>query len=504
MDILQNLLMGFSVALTPENLMYAFLGAVWGTLVGVLPGIGPAVGTALLIPLTFQLPATGGIIMLAAIFYGSQYGGTITTVLLNVPGEASSVITMMDGHQMAKQGRAGVALSIAALGSFFGGTVATIGLVLFAPPLASMALKLGPPEFFSLIVMGLAVGIGLAGKSLLKSLMIGVFGMILSLVGLDAVQGVPRFTFGETELLDGVEFISLVIGLFGISDLLLTLETEVRRQVVETRLKGLIPSRKDVRDSVGPALRGTALGFFLGLLPGMAVAVSSFISYAVEKRISRHPEKFGTGIIEGVAGPETANNAHANSAMIPLFTLGIPSAPVMAVLISAFIINGLQPGPQLFQTNPDLVWGVIASLYIGNVILLILNLPLIPIWVQVLRIPWGILFAFILAIMVIGSYSSNNAEFDVWVMIGFGVLGYVLKKLDFPLAPVLLTFILTPMMERSLFRSLVMSQGDVTILVTRPISLTFLVLAALILLSFSWRAARAVREDARPVDQNRA
>jgi len=482
--------MGFSVALTPENLMYAFLGCVWGVLVGMLPGIGPATGTALLIPLTFQLPPTGAIIMLAAIFYGSQYGGTISTVLLNVPGEASSVITMLDGHQMAKQGRGGVALSMAALGSFFGGTVATIGVVLFAPPLARMALKLGPPEFFSLIVMGLAVGFGLAGRSILKSLMVGIFGMLISLVGLDAVQGVPRFTFGLGELLDGVEFLSVVIGLFGISEILLTLETEMRRQVVETRLKALIPSRDDVRRSVGPALRGTALGFFLGLLPGMGVAVSSFVSYAVEKRISRRPEKFGTGIVEGIAGPETANNAHANSAMIPLFTLGIPSAPVMAVLIGAFIINGLQPGPQLFQSNPQLVWGVIASLYIGNVILLVLNLPLIAIWVQVLRIPSGILFAFILAIMVIGAYSSHNAEFDVWLMIGFGVLGYALKKLDFPLAPVLLTFILTPMMEKSLFRSLVMSQGDITILLTRPISLTFLVLALLILLSFSWRAAR--------------
>jgi putative tricarboxylic transport membrane protein len=498
-DLLQNLALGFSVALTPENLMYALLGCIWGTMVGMLPGIGPATGTALLIPLTFHLPPIGGIIMLAAIFYGSQYGGTISTVLLNVPGEASSVITMMDGHEMAKRGRAGVALSIAALGSFFGGTVATVGLVLFAPPLAAMALKLGPPEFFSLIVMGLAVGVGLAGRSVLKSLMVAVFGMLISLVGLDAVQGVPRFTFGQSELLDGIEFISLVIGLFGISELLLTLETQVRRQVIETRLTGLIPSRADVRSSVGPALRGTVIGFFLGLLPGMAVAVSSFVSYIVEKRVSRHPEKFGTGIVEGIAGPETANNAHANSAMIPLFTLGIPSAPVMAVLMAAFVINGLQPGPQLFQSNPQLVWGVIASLYIGNVILLILNLPLIAIWVQVLRIPWGILFAFILAIMVIGSYSSNNAQFDVWLMIGFGLLGYALRKLDFPLAPVLLTFILTPMMERSLFRSLVMSQGDVTILVTRPISLTFLVLALLILVSFSWRAIRPVRA-AKPVD----
>jgi putative tricarboxylic transport membrane protein len=305
---------------------------------------------------------------------------------------------------------------------------------------------------------------------------------------------VPRFTFGQTELLDGIEFISVVIGLFGISDILITVETEVEKVIV-TRMKGLIPSLKDIKESAPPALRGTVVGFLLGLLPGMGVAVSSFISYALEKRISRHPEKFGTGVIEGVAGPETANNAHANSAMIPMFTLGIPSAPVMAVLMSAFIINGLQPGPQLFKTNPDLVWGVITSLYVGNVMLLILNLPLIPLWVQVLKVPWGILFSFILAIMVVGSYSSNNAIFDVWSMIGFGVLGYVLKKLDFPLAPMLLTFILTPMMEKSLFRSLVMSQGDISILFTRPISFVFLVVAGLILLSFSWRAASGIRED---------
>jgi len=494
LETIHNLIMGFSVALSPENLMYALLGCVWGTMVGVLPGIGPATGTALLIPLTYHLPPVGGIIMLSAIFYGSQYGGTITTVLLNVPGEASSVITMMDGHQMAKQGRGGAALSIAALGSFFGGTLSVVGLVLFAPPLATLALKLGPPEFFSLIVLGLCVGMGLAGKSILKSLIVGILGMILSLVGLDAVQGVPRFTFGSSDLLDGFEFISIVIGLFGISDILITLETPVQAAVA-TSLKGLIPTRQDLKRSFGPALRGTVIGFFLGLLPGMGVAVSSFISYAVEKRVSKHPEKFGTGIIEGVAGPETANNAHANSSMIPMFTLGIPSAPVMAVLMSAFIINGLQPGPQLFVENPELVWGVIASLYIGNAILLVLNLPLIPLWVQVLRIPWGILFCFILAVMVVGGYSSNNSTFDVRVMVGFGIAGYILKKLDFPLAPALLTFILTPMLEKSLFRSLVMSQGDITILLTRPISLIFLILAIVILFVFTLRATSAVKGD---------
>jgi len=497
-DTLQNLMMGFSIALTPENITYAFIGCIWGTLVGVLPGIGPAAGTALLIPMTFHLPATGAIIMLSAIFYGSQYGGTITTVLLNVPGEASSVVTMLDGHEMAKQGRAGVALSIAAIGSFIGGTLATIGLVVAAPPLAAAALQLGPPEFFSLIVVGLSLGMGLAGKSLLKSFMVGVFGLFISLVGLDPVQGTPRFVFGRGELLDGLEFISVIIGLFGLSDILENLEVEVR-QVVEANMRSLIPTRKDIRDSILPVLRGTVIGFFLGILPGMGVAVSSFISYVVEQRSSRYPEKFGTGVIEGVAGPETANNAHANSALIPMFTLGIPSAPVMAVLMSAFIINGLTPGPQLFKERPDLVWGVIASLYIGNIMLLILNLPLIPLWVTVLKIPYSILFALILGIMVVGSYSANNAMFDVWVMIGFGVIGYILKKLKFPLAPAILTFILGPMMERSMFRSMVMSGGDATIFLTRPISLAFLVLAAIIVLSFGLRAlpksSEAVRAD---------
>lgn len=487
MDAFQNLLMGFGIALTPENLTYALMGCVFGTLVGIMPGIGPAAGTALLIPLTFHLPPTGAIIMLSAIFYGSQYGGTITTVLLNVPGEASSVVTMLDGHQLAKKGRAGTALSIAALGSFFGGTVATFGLVIAAPPLAAMALKLGPPEFFSLIVVGLSLGMGLAGKSLLKSLMVGVFGLFISLVGLDSVQGTPRFTFDQEELLDGLEFISVIIGLFGLSDILENLEMEVR-QAFTTKVKGLIPSRQDLKDSAMPALRGSVIGFFLGILPGMGVAVSSFISYVVERRSSKHPELFGTGIIEGVAGPETANNAHANSALIPMFTLGIPSAPVMAVLMGAFIINGLTPGPQLFREHPDLVWGVIASLYIGNVMLLILNLPLIPLWVQVMKIPYGILFAVILAIMIVGSYSSNNTVFDVWVMIGFGVIGYILKKLKFPLAPAILTFILGPMMERSLYKAMVMSGGDISILVTRPISLTFLVIAAVVFVSFSIRA----------------
>jgi putative tricarboxylic transport membrane protein len=493
---------GFSIALTPENLMYAFIGCVLGTLVGVLPGIGPAAGTALLIPITFHLPAVGAIIMLCAIFYGSQYGGTLTTVLLNVPGEASSVITMLDGHQMAKKGRAGVALSMSALGSFFGGTIATLGLVLAAPPLAALALNLGPPEFFSLIVLGLSLGMGLAGKSLVKSLMVGAFGLLLAMVGMESVQGTPRFTFDQAELLDGLEFISVIIGLFGISDILMNLEKPMLKVFASSAgsIRGLIPTRQDVSDCVAPAARGTGIGFFLGLLPGMGVAVSSFISYVAEKRFSKHPEKFGTGVIEGVVGPETANNAHANAALIPMFTLGIPSAPVMAVLMSAFIINGLSPGPQLFVERPDLVWGVIASLYVGNIMLLILNLPLIPLWVMVLKVPYQILFAFILAITIIGSYSASNSMFDVWIMILFGFVGYALKKLDFPLAPIILTFILGPMMERSLYRAMVMSGGDITILVTRPISLTFLVIAAVILVSFALArlpsGSRAVRVDA--------
>ncbi|MHB1161617.1 MAG: tripartite tricarboxylate transporter permease [Chloroflexota bacterium] len=483
----QQLILGFSVALSPQNLLFAFIGCMMGTLIGVLPGVGPAAGTALLIPLTFQLPATSAIIMLSAIYYGAMYGGTITSVLMNVPGEASSVITCMDGHAMAMKGRAGVALTIAAVGSFIGGTVATMGLVVAAPPLARAALNFGPPEFFALMVLGLSLLMGLAGKSVVKALMMGAVGLILGLVGMDPVRGMPRFTFDQAELLSGLEFVSVIMGFFGVSDILLNAETEARA-VVEAKVTNLMPTRRDIRDSVMPVTRGTLLGFFLGLIPGMTGSISSFMSYALERKVSKHPEKFGTGVVEGIAGPETANNSHANAALIPLFTMGIPGSPTIAVLMGAFIMNGLVPGPLLFKDHPDLVWAVIASLYIGNVMLLILNLPLIGLWVKILQIPYSLLFALILAFTMIGSYSVNGSAFDVKVLTLFGLLGYLFKKLDFPLAPVALTFILGPLMELAMRQSLIMAQGDMSVFITRPISGGLLLLAALVLLSSALRS----------------
>ncbi|MFZ4438461.1 MAG: tripartite tricarboxylate transporter permease [Syntrophales bacterium] len=481
---MQEILNGFAVALTASNLFYCFLGCLWGTMVGILPGIGPLAGTAILIPLTFKLDPTGAIIMLAAIYYGSQYGGTITTILMGVPGEASSAITMIDGYQMAKEGRGGVALTGAAVGSFIGGTFATICLMILAKPLVRLALKLGPPEYFALMIVGLAMATGLAGKSMVKALIMTVFGALLALVGMDPMLGTPRLTFGSVHLLEGMELLSVVMGLFGISEMLLSLE-EKARPMIKTKLRELIPTRQDVRDSVKPIVRGTLIGTVLGIIPGLIPPVSSFLSYAIERRSSKHPEKFGHGALEGVVGPETANNGHASAAMIPLLTLGIPTNPVMAVILGAFIINGLAPGPLLFEQNPAMVWGIIASCYIGNIMLVILNLPLIPVWVQILRIPHAYLMTLIMAFMMVGSYSANNSIFDVGLTIFFGFLGYIFKKMDFPLAPVALTFILAPMIEKSLYRSLVMSQGDISILYTRPISGSLLALALITLIYFS-------------------
>ncbi len=498
LDSFQSLMMGFATALSPQNLLYAFMGSVIGTLIGVLPGIGPASGIAILIPLTYQLNPTSAIIMLAAIGYGTQYGGTITSVLMNVPGEPSSAITCMDGYQMAKQGRAGAALSIAAIGSFIGGTIATMGLVIAAPPLARMALKLGPPEFFMLMVAGISLVTGLAGKSVIKALLMGVFGLLLAIIGMDPALGVPRFTFDQVELLDGIGLIPVIMGLFGVGEVLLNAE-QVFQQAFYAKLTSLMPTMKDARDSTWPIVRGTIIGFFLGLIPGVTATVTTFISYIAEKKFSKHPEKFGTGVIEGVAGPETANNAHTNASLIPLFTLGIPTSPMMAVLMGAFMMNGLIPGPFLFKEHPDFVWAVIASLYIGNVFLLILNLPLVGLWVRILKIPHAVLYALILAFTVIGAYSVSNSAFDVAVMTVFGVVGYLLKKLDFPVVPAVLTLILGPLMERSLRVSLDMSQGDFSIFFTRPISAALLALAALVLLSpllkfLPWRPIRSAGE----------
>ncbi len=482
MDALQYWIQGFAVATQPMNLLYAFIGCVLGTLIGVLPGLGPAAGTAILIPVTFSLDPIGGIIMLAAIYYGAMYGGTITSVLVNVPGEAASVITCLDGYQMAKQGRAGPALGIAAIGSFIGGTFATLALMVVSLPLATFALRFGPPEVFALLVVGLSLVTGLSGKSIFAALIMTMFGLMLAMVGMDPVRGAPRFTFGIPPLYDGIGFIPVVMGLFGVGEILLSMEAPVL-EVIKTKITDLLPKREEWRVSTGAIGRGTIIGFFLGLIPGIGAIIPTFLAYVVEKKVSKHPEKFGTGVIEGVASPETANNAYANGAMVPLLTLGIPGSPTLAVLMGAFIIHGLTPGPFLFKERPDVVWGLIASLYLGNVMLLILNLPLVGFWAKLLQIRYEFLYPGILLFCILGAYSLNQSVFDVGVMIAFGVLGYIFRKLDWPLAPTVLALILGPMMERALRTSLEMSAGDLSILFTRPISAVLLIVAAVVLLS---------------------
>lgn len=480
MDTLQFLLAGFAAALTPANLAFAFAGCVLGTLIGVLPGVGPAAGTAILIPLTFKLDPTGAIIMLSAIYYGAMYGGTITSVLINVPGEAASVITCIDGYEMAKQGRAGTALGIAGIGSFIGGTVAASLLVVVATPLSRLALSFGPPEFFALLLVGLCLVTSLAGRSLVAGVLMTVFGLLLAMIGIDPVRGAPRFTFGMPDLYDGVGFIPVVMGLFGISEILANVEKPAHK-MLKTKLSGLMPSRDEWRRSMGAIARGTGIGFFLGLIPGVGSIIPTFMSYVVEKRISKTPERFGKGAIEGVAGPETANNAYANAAMVPLLTLGIPSSPTIAVLMGAFIINGLTPGPFLFQERPDLVWAVIASFFVGNVILVVLNLPLVGLWAKLLEVPMHYIAVGTLLFCVLGAYSINQSLFDVWVMLSFGIVGYFLRKLDFPLAPAVLGLILGPMLEKSLRTSLEMSAGNFGIFLTRPISAFLLCVAVVVL-----------------------
>ncbi|MFA5027628.1 MAG: tripartite tricarboxylate transporter permease [Candidatus Methylomirabilota bacterium] len=489
METVQNLLMGFGVALLPENLLLAVIGSILGTMIGVLPGLGPAAGTAMLIPLTFHLGPTGAIIMLTALFYGTQYGGTITSVLLNVPGEAASAITCLDGYAMARQGRGGAALSVAAVGSFVGGIVATMALVVAAGPLTAVALQFGPVEFFSLILLGISLLMGLAGTSMIKALMMGIFGLLLAMVGIDPIRGQPRFTFGLTELLDGISFVPIIMGLFGMGEILANAEKPFS-EIVLAKMSSLVPSRQEIRDSVAPILRGSLIGTALGLVPGITNSASSFLAYIAERKSSTHPERFGTGMIQGVAGPEAANNAHANGALIPLFTLGIPASPTIAVIMGAFLMHGLVPGPFLFKEHPAVVWGVIASFCVGNVILLILNLPLIGIWIQILKIPYGILSAIILAFMILGAYSVSNSTFDILIMMVFGVLGYLLRKLDFPLAPVVLTLILGPLMERSLRQSLEISQGSFLIFLKSPVAVVFLAAAALVLIMPMFRFFR--------------
>ena len=475
----EHLLAGFAGAASLGNLSYALVGCILGTLIGVLPGLGPAAGTAILIPITFNLDATGAIIMLCAIYYGAMYGGTITSVLINVPGEAASVVTCIDGYQMARNGRAGAALAIAAIGSFVGGCAATVALAVVAIPLAKLALGFGPAEFFALMVLGLCLVVGMAGKNLAAALLMTVFGLLLAMIGIDPVRGAPRFTADIPELFDGIGFIPVAMGLFGIAELLVAAEQRTTN-VIKADLTHWWPRREEVGPSVKAIIRGTGIGFVLGLIPGVGAVIPTFMAYVVEKRLSKHPERFGTGVLEGVAAPETANNAYANASMVPLFALGVPSSPTIAVLMGAFIINGLTPGPFLFQERPDLVWAVIASFFIGNVMLLALNLPLVGLWAKLLRIPFSYLCVGVLIFCIIGAYSLKQTVFDVWVMLGFGVIGYVLRKLEFPLAPAILAMILGPMMEKSLRTTLEISGGSFAIFLDRPVALALLAIPVIV------------------------
>jgi putative tricarboxylic transport membrane protein len=460
-----------------------FIGVLLGTLVGVLPGLGPVAAMSLLLPITYSVNPVGAVIMLAGIYYGAMYGGSTTSILLNIPGEAASVVTCLDGYQMARQGRAGPALGISAMGSFIGGTISVVGLMLVAPPLAEVALQFGPPEYFSLMLMGVIMLTFLAGDSMPKALCMAALGIFLGNIGMDILSGMERFTFDIPILIDGVGLVPVAMGLFGISEVLLNLETTLKRDIFKTSLKGLLPNLEDWRQSLWPIIRGSILGFFLGILPGGGGVIASFTSYAVEKRFSRHPERFGHGAIEGVAGPETANNAGTGGAFIPLLTLGLPSNAVMAILLGAMLIYGMQPGPMLIKAHPDLFWGVITSMYIGNAMLLVLNLPLIGLWVKILKIPYRLLFPLILLFCLVGAYSLNNNTAEVAIMVIFGVLGYFLRKFKYPLAPAILALVLGPMLEKALRQSLLMSVGSGWIFVTRPISLVTLLISFALLAS---------------------
>jgi len=470
MDTLGSMALGLQVALQPANLFFCFLGVFVGTLIGVLPGIGPVGAMSLLLPATFHLSPVGAIIMLAGIYYGAQYGGSTTSILVNIPGEASAIVTCLDGYQMARAGRAGPALGIAALGSLIGGTAAIVGLMLLAVPLAEAALSFGPPEYFALMCVSLVVLTFLSRGSMYRGLMMGLLGLLLSFVGLDMFTSAPRFTFGVNDLSDGVGLIPLVMGLFGVAEILVNLERSVRREIYAARLGGLLPTGRDWVAARGAIARGTLVGFFLGILPGGGAVLSSFVAYALEKRVSRHPERFGTGVIEGVAAPETANNAAAQASFIPLLALGIPPNVVMAVLFGGLLIHGVQPGPLLIQQHPQLFWGVVASMLVGNAMLVALNLPLIGMWVRLLRIPYEILFPLILFFCALGVYSVNNARVDVYLMVLFGVVGYLMQKLGYEPAPLALAYVLGPILETALRQSLTLSGGSFAIFVTRPIA----------------------------------
>ena len=503
MELVSNLGIGFEQALSATNLIYCFIGVLLGTIIGVLPGLGPVATIAMLLPITFGLPPVSALIMLAGIYYGAQYGGSTTAIMINLPGEPGSVVTAIDGHQLAKQGKAGLALFTSAVGSFFAGTVATFLIAGFAPPLASVALRFGPAEYFSLMVLGLAASVALAHGSLVKAIAMVLLGLLLGTVGQDLYTGTPRFNFGFTDLSDGVDFVAMAMGIFGIGEIIRNLEDEKTRTPIVSRIRDLIPTKEELKIIIAPIIRGTVVGSMLGILPGGGAILGSFASYSIEKRVSKHPEKFGKGAIEGVASPESANNAAAQTSFIPMLTLGIPANPVMAMMIGALIIQGIVPGPNVINERPQLFWGIITSMWIGNLMLLILNLPMIGIWVKLMTIPYRMLYPGIIAMCCIGVYSVGNNPFDVYTMAVFGLIGYVLIKLDCEPAPLLLGFVIGRMLEEYLRRAMLLSRGDPLVFVdfyNRPISAVLMLVAigALVIVlipSVSKKREEAFREE---------
>jgi putative tricarboxylic transport membrane protein len=495
MNFWHNVTLGFSVAGTPFNLLLAFIGVFLGTVIGVLPGIGPMTGVALLIPLTFGMNPTSAIILMAGIYYGAMYGGSTTSILVNTPGESSSVVTCLDGYQMAKQGRAGPALAAAAIGSFIAGTFATLMLMLFGPWVAQIALKFGPPEFFSLMVAALTLVTSLAGRSLVKALLSTLFGLAIATIGIDLQSGVPRYTFGNPELMDGLEFLVVAIGLFALSEVLVNLSDTSETVQERLSIKGRVwMNKEDWRRFTPACIRGTLSGFFVGGIAGAGAAVASFVSYGIEKKASKHRDELGKGAIEGVTGPESANNAAAGGALIHLLCLGIPGSGTTAILLGALIMLGLQPGPLLFQQNPQFVWGLIASMYIGNVMLVVLNLPLVGMWVKLLDVPVYLLMLFIVLFSFLGVYTMNNSVQDLNLMVLFGVIGYLMKRVDIPATPIILGMVLGKLMEEKMRQSLVISDGSMMIFLNRPISLCLLILAVVAITNPYWKPmGRAIR-----------
>ncbi len=495
MELFENIMLGLSVAVSPENLAYAFLGAFLGTIIGVLPGIGPLATIAMLLPITYVLPPIAGLIMLAGIYYGSQYGGSTTAILVNLPGEISAVVTVLDGHQMAKNGRAGAALAIAALGSFFAGCVATLLIAGFAPPLAEVAFKFGPAEYFSLMVLGLIGAVILGSGSLLKAVYMILLGLLLGMVGTDVNSGVARYAFNIPELQDGIDFAAVAMGVFGFAEVLRNLEQGEERQEITATIGSLYPNMQEFKECYGAVVRGTAIGSVLGILPGGGSVLASFASYTLEKKISKTPERFGKGHPAGVAGPESANNAGAQTSFIPMLTLGIPGNAVMALMIGAMTIHNIQPGPQVISSHPELFWGLIASMWVGNLMLVILNLPLVGLWVKLLKIPYRILFPAILVFCSIGVYSLNYNVFDIYVTVAFGLIGYLWGKLGCEGAPLLLGLVLGPMMEENFRRALLLSRGDFMTFIERPLSATLLFLALALVLLIALPAIRQKRAE---------